>query len=245
MAVIQPVSGSGTNTYSDLALILGEREARQYNMSIGDWTEMRVCVFWGIVNANTLLPTDGAFSEAYSNQRDYFWFGLKETNSSFPSDTNFVGIRFRPTSNDGGAYCTFNQQWITGNSSSLYTSDPSVYPDIAGAYNINSYGVAGPAIPHAIRYVIQNKGQSNQTIRTYCMTSGDTIIAPADAGKYTSIQIQNVLSSTFWTETATRYRDINWNSGSVALPIPESLFIYCPLSNHRLALHGVGVKVIE
>lgn len=249
MAIIQPVSSS-TNNYSDKALILASREARQYDMVPGQWNEMRITMFAGLVDSTTLVPRTSGVTESESANKDYIWFGLKEAGTAFPGDANFVGLRIDPSVTDAGTYHQFNGDRMAIGTTPTFTSSSAMGQTmyIGGAYDIDVTSVPGPGFRLSIRYVIGNRGQSNQNITIYPEhdnAAWRNYRVPQDAGKYTSQQIQDELSTTFWSATGGRFYTTQWNSGGEALPIPSSLFIYSPFSSVRLAIHAVGVKVID
>lgn len=244
----QIITINTADNFEDQAMVMGFREARQYDMSLPSWTELKIGILWSVVDSDTLTHEDGAFSEAISTQKDYFWFGLKTGNTEFPSNTQFIGERLYPTGYDDGLYLRFSTSHMIAVSSSIDTGTSFANVYIAGTIDPASSGsVSGPACWHPVKFTVYNKGEANQTIRVHPASSA--LITPigvdGTANKYTESQIQNLLAGNYFNNGGNYFKIFNWNSGSTALPLPESLFIYCPLASKRLAIHGIGVQVVD
>lgn len=246
MALISTINTA--DNFQDQAMILGFREARQYNLNIEDYSDIRVCILHSLVETSTLQPTSSVFNENNSAARDYFWFGLKDNNADFPSDTNFVGHRFNPSSISSTNVHRYSGDFNVANSSSIvYSSkEPQFY--IGGLYNPSVSGsVAGPANAYVARFTVLDKGTSTQKIRIYNPSSNTNRSSHAAVDnitkKYTSEILQSVISSTSWTNNSNWYSEHPWTSGGSALSLPKSLFMYCPLSSRRLCIHGVAIQI--
>ena len=245
MSVIKVISGSANN-FSDQALILGEREALQINFNNSDYSQVRVGMFFGIVDSASLLPLNGVnYIDTETIDEDYFWFGLKASGSEFPTSSSFLGIRMDADVRDEGIQ---GRKWgadvahlisPTFVSSSTYGTF-YIFP--AGFYNVDVTANVGPGVFWSYQVIVSNKNQSNQTVTISTNNDSREIIAPTGiSGSYENSQIINKTAAELFNVHYTG----NWHSASVALPLPTSAFFYCPFRDARMAIHSVAVLISE
>lgn len=241
-----------SHSFQDQALLLDYREAVQYDLDLPDWSGLKIGILWGVVDSATNQPIDTNYSEGFSTSKDYFWFGIKNSGSSFPDELNshFIGARIQPrTYNDGyyGYLRMYNTVWAHVSSSINYSS-PWGTQYIGGRFNPTDSGsLAGPAQFTGIKY---DRETDNKRIRITTTSNNSVVGVNSTTSTYTDSILRNLLAGNSYVSGNGSYQYVGtWvtgsESGPVPLDVPKSLFVYCPLSSRRLVIHAIGALAVE
>lgn len=239
----------------DKCLVMGYREARQYNLIIGDYTQIEILCLLSMVNAS--LTPDATLSTlhegAEASNRDFMWFGLKTSDGLFPGETDvFCGMKSerqnsQPNPPTSGIKSTSNYfgSVLESTSGSLSTNQMQSTDGFffGGSYASGSTNPTdGIAMTGYLRFVINNRGLSNQSVSIYSggLQSNTVSLDVAKTGKYTTDILRSLLAG---RSPGTSEGSFPLNNGTSAYALPKSIFMYLPFANARLAIHGVAIQV--
>ena len=245
----------------DKCLVMGYREARQYDLNMGDYDVFELGILVSIVSPTTLSTSTALTVDEGPEtvNKDYVWFGLKTSGSEFPGDAEaFCGIQGDADMNTGdlGLYRSnaVKQGSVLFNGSGSMSDWYSTHYDgmhYGGYYVSSSTNPStgdGIASPHYIRFEINNRGQPNQsvTVRRRFRRNSPLPMSGGGTGKYEVKDVQSILAGLTVFSSNEGYERIQTsplNDGVSALPLPKSVFLYWPFSGSRLAIHGVAIQV--
>ena len=212
----QIISGAQQGT-GDNSLIIGPKHAYQVPFSFGDnWEEINIGAFFSVVSGDSLNSGFNASDKISGGTTNdtFTWIGITKNaqTKTLPLDAanqGFVGykadtIRFRDvTASQDYFHC-----YTLGASSARMVSsygeselDFSTFNNYGGLINTRGYtdGTEGPQNSgnfcsyFGIKYTVNQKGQSNQTIRVdMCKPSGwFPSLHPLDDRNFYSNQVQS------------------------------------------------------
>lgn len=222
-------------TASDIALVLGTREALLYPFSAGIWTEIKIGIAVSLTDDVDVNADVGSNSEILTNDpKNNFYLGLKSNNLIFPGElgTEFVGF----ATHQGGRYINRNVLNAGGASPNIRALRGETLIDTGGPPNNfqpardDAHLTVDYVRLYLMRYVVTNRGAANQTIG----------IADDD-GEFSSTptisKLRQELSN--WTGSTT---EVDWFYGGQALPVPDALFIRWPFFETRLRIHSIVLE---
>lgn len=231
---------------ADHCLILDVGQPLTYRTNVRNWREFIVAASLSVTTVDD--PNANLRDSRYqyypqNTPTTNFLFGLIEDPERLPdADNNFIGkLGHRYTEMDRSeAYATYavysdtvhatnqySQSLLVGayrgglRSGKTVTSSPSNLFLRYHNHESNQY-----ATLQALRFTVQSPGQANQQIAVYDAHLG------FQRGRLTPLQ-----------ETAsavTRHLDtIPWNIDGAALPLPNNVILYFPVSARRLRIHAL------
>lgn len=219
-------------------LILSPREMFQRAFSFAsNWSEIRMGFFWSIISAtgdNTQGPGE---SLTISSVLDNIAIGIKDSaTQAIPGQVGsfFAGVGANTSS---PAYINNPPVGIAagGNVDALNVFGYNGVTAIAGSGN--STALLCPSDPSpatgycgfgGVKFVLANRGGATQQFTiTICRTQ---TVAGAD---YSPAALRTLMNTFASPSTP---RTLAWNSGGVALPIPDAYCVRLPFFNNRIRL---------
>ncbi len=241
-----------TTVGNENCVILEPRQALIYPFgpTIGsNWTKIRICMMMSHTSlsaGNANMDGFGSPSIVANNVRDRLYYGVKKIGSDFPAEVNqpFLGFRsygantsidFPQTifdqRNTYGSLIYLGVHHPNGNvEGKLYDPGPNqayglVFPPSS---NDDLSGFAGAPV---IAFEVINKGESNQKI---IIRHGQTQITNSSQAGLR----QHILNSDLNTSGLGTY---NFNASGSPYDLPDSFFIYNPISTVRIRVFGLAV----
>lgn len=227
---------------SDRVLILDPREAYQRKLDVGSWNEIRIGIFCNNVGLASSTANYTSEQVTQVSRADALAIGLKDSATSILpgfSGSYYIGM-FHTSSYTctvltdkyecGGGNYAFNAVGFYGTSSywGAQNLNSLTYPTNGGGGNASDY-----CHFYGLKITLNNSGSASQTITINSSagsySSGTTYYAIPQLNE----KIQSATYST--TSTAT------WNNGSIAYPIPDSLWIRAPFYFNRLRISALSV----
>lgn len=224
---------------AEKTLILSPREGYQRAFDFQDWTEIRLGMFYSGVTAADDNTTAGSEIVTYNTVADAIAFGLKNSdNTVIPglATSTFVGLfnklSSQSESNASEFFCNGG-----GSGSGLYVSS------FNGATNITnnltaqasfSYPAANGTTAYCgflvLKMVMADRGLSTQNI-----SMGTAVTSPVSGSDYSTAALRTAMNNaSFGT-----LRTAQWNSGGVALTVPDSFYVRIPFYNNRLRISAM------
>ena len=232
-----------------------EREKRQSNVGSA-WNEVRI----GFIGIMVPTTSDDAASTlesvAYASYIDWFSFGLINNVATIPGQagTQFVGLSSNTTyaGNTTGVRCKSNASGAAtvgeygvydyGNFSAIALNGITVVKNNVsgvGSFNFPIYSADGRGALFALKYVVNNPGLSNQTISlSYANPATAVVTAPSTA----KATLRSLFTSAAYSSAGTA---LDWFSGGVALPLPDTWFLRAPFLNNRIRWAVKGGLIIS
>ena len=220
---------------SEKTCILSPREGLMRQFDFGSWTELRLGFFYSIVSSSNNDAAGPTESIVTNNEYDLLALGLKTYNSYYPRQVgcNFVGITSQTTG------CTKNASNIQTPTGSNHVQC-SAYKDATNVSTLSTNDIGGLAFPSdpsvgsnysafwGIRYVINNRGLSTQTISIYLST-----LTPVS-----DVSVSNLLTrlNAFPVAGTNAPRILTFNDGVNAHTVPDAIFLRLPFYNNRLRI---------
>ncbi len=220
---------------TDETIVLSPRQAafRQFNIG-DDWTEARFGVFITAIAATGSDDDNVNETLVPSVISDRVTFGLKDTSDTYPGQAGslFIGAR----SGESTVVSSAAGGGIGSSSGNFVAVGYNGTSEILGVgANIGRIGtaVASGSTSYcdffALRFVINNRGLSTQTITIY----GKEI--PHVAGSdYSANALRTLLNNQFASVGA--LDTIPWNDGASARAIPDCVWIRSPLFDNALRI---------
>lgn len=235
-------------------LLLEPREAFYRPFDLGQWTELRVGMYFKIVNTTSDSGSHSNESISINSNTDRIYIGLKDSGSNMPgvAGTNFIGM----TSVSGSGVRSDSPYSNFGDNSGSLTYPRLYLSAFSGSSNYNAYfrenTATGPAFADnafsyngffGIKYILLNSGSADQQVqvtykRVYLVipqvVSNDTGTSSIDLHRH-------LLSEVGWTNPPAS----NTASWAAGIPLPNSFFAYSPLYNNRLRIGAIEVLKIS
>lgn len=231
---------------NEKALVLEPREAYQRKLDLGNWTEIRIGMFWGSAGYST--PTSSQVTTetvVQVTRTDILTFGLKDSATNILpgySGSYFIGLSMTgsvntevvsPFGTDGRYQANIGSGYFYGagfyGTNSYVGAQNLSYMDYTPATGTNYCGL------YVLKLVLNNSGSSTQTVSAYASMTKTVTAASVDnySSYYLSTQMQNASFGTVST--------ITWNDGVTAFPIPDSLWIRTPYFYNRPRISNISV----
>lgn len=229
-----------------------EREMRQTNFGTS-WNEVRIGFIGDVIGTTSddCLAVNETIT--YASYLDLLCFGLINNVTSIPGQagTNFVGYKGNDPTNGGTMQVQANTASATGAMGQVGPSNSwETFASMSGTTNLSlGYNNAAtifkfPAYTSGqlsgalfgLRFVVVNKGLSNQTI-TLSFSTSPTLIAITPATADTVLRSQ--LINATWNALNAGVTSLAWNSGGSALTLPDTWYLRLPFLNNRIR---IGVK---
>lgn len=222
---------------SEKTLILAPRESMQRAFDFGAWTELRMAMFFSVIDAINDNAAGAGETAIINTAADYLTFGLKNAdNTTLPgmAGSRFVGIGARTGNvntssnfilNSGAGFDTFGYEGTTLKNG---TGKVGVWAGPTNPAPSSNYCVMS-----AIRMVITDRGLATQSI---AISSSET--ASGSSSYPASLLLSDM--NTFASPSASR--TVQWNDGVAAYPIPDSFWVRCPLYNNRIRISCIRMK---
>jgi hypothetical protein len=225
------------------------RELEKRAIFIGsNWTQVRIgfigCMVPAANDDTASLAEDVNYDAPPNDRNDWFSFGLANNSTYLPgtSGSRFVGASGDPDQgvNSGlvrnhvnssgtgfvgqaGDYDYGGFQYVSWNGSSSLSNIGSS----GWSFNYPVWAADGRGGLFAFKFVVNNKGLSSQTISISNFSDGvSQAVTPANA-LYT---MRSLLTRVGYTTAGT----VTWNSGGVALPLPDTWFLRSSFINNRI-----------
>lgn len=247
-------------TTSGNSITFNVKEGLYYPFSLGDWSELRLSVFLSCTNSSSTNAQYTDDSQQANAAQNGFYFGLIGSGgiNSLPysAPVNFIGIgintgvsSFAPSVQlntsvgliwDGG-----NVKGFTTIASGCQTSETSI-PGSNNA-NFDPIYISTPTLAtgteqfadfFSVKFTVNNKNTPLQNFNLQTSSTHDTYT------KNVSIENLQALTANFPnaspTLTGFRYNAQCALTGT-PLPLPNTVFIFFPLSHNRLRLHNLSV----
>ena len=231
---------SGENT-----LILEPREYMLRQFNFGDWTELRMGMYFGCISAASANANVASESVTLVSAVDRLCFGIKDSSTSYiPGQVgaSFLGITTMSPTGNGTAIGTGSLRSIGGNNFAVVgltdgtatggtTTQVCVgmdFPsDVTGATAYNGFV--------ALKFVVANLGLSSQTV-TISGVSTNSI----SGSDYSATALRALLNGATYTNPST----IAWNTGAAAKDIPNCWFLRLPFLNNRIRISCIDMMKI-
>jgi len=225
-------------------LILESREMMLRQFNFGTWTEMRMGMYFGGVNASGNNVNSVNESVTLTSALDRICFGIKDSSTTtIPGQTGaqFLGVttttgQLSKAGNDGVQGIIYSN----GALSPVGTVDTTITGgSVAGApmqYPIDITGSSAYCGFYALKFVINNAGLSSQTVT---ITSTNTVTIAGSA--YTVNNLRALINSATYGGSAT----IAWNNGATANAIPNCWFLRLPFLNNRIRISAIDMIKIS
>lgn len=232
----------------DNTLVLDARQAFVRQIDTGsqiEWTDLRIGMYCAGVDTGSDNNT-GGFNENVGSQNNpinRLVFGLKDGGPDFPGSGSavFVGMMTSGSTNTSKLTYQYNPYYpyIGSDTSKMFNIGYNAGTKVGESNGSFTFGspiltnVAGTSTYHAawgVRFLVNNRGLSTQTISLYGMSQGDS---PPD---YTSANLRSWLGSQSQTSLGT----IAWNNGATAYAIPNNFFVYMPFNGIKLRISALG-----
>jgi len=235
--IFQKLPASGEN-----CIILEPKESLIYPFEFGNWNEIRITTTFSCTslsdNNASWVNNDSVSYVSGQNQTNAFLYGI--CSSGFIPERTGTFIGCGPDGVSRSLIITnFSNGIFFGGVNTYYAG--TIFNNIIrsagsiGAFSfstqVETSGVANYAGYSSIGIKISNRGNSNQSYA----------VAERGGGSITDVSIpklrqysSQILESDYLTGVFT--------SDGVALPIPDRLFIYCPLQQNRLRVHSIVIE---
>lgn len=240
---------------SDGVLLLSSKEHLIRKTGIGtSWLDARIGMFFTFVptandNAASVTETD-----VTAGPVDYFFFGLKDSSANLPrtSGSKFLGLvmgrggNIYMVSNSSGESHWGNSTNTAGNGAHFISqngtteiSNVAIPADNIDAWQIPVFSTGTVNRLLAIKFEVTDFGLSTQKVTMHFNSVRTAFSNVSDA----SLQAQLVGAS--WAAPTTSFwLAADWNSGGVALPLPEYFYVRSPFISNRIRISNYGaVKV--
>lgn len=221
-------------TGTDKTCILSPREYFMRPFDFQAWTETRFGLYMDGVAASDDNTDSSAEAVATGSAADLIAIGMKDsatTNLPGVAGGLFLGVRNESTQSAGIsgtsiqsnnnlslAACGFNGATLVAGTSSDRV-DALQFPSASPATGYNGFW--------AIKFVITNLGAATQSVAI--STTATTPIAGTD---YSASALRTLINN----GTYSTPRTVAWNSGGVALDIPDAIFIRLPFYSNRIRI---------
>ena len=227
----------------DKTLVLGPRTGVTIPFNFPAWTETRIGIFFtGVSTASLFVSKSVTEVLSISSNSNYFAVGL----ASGSSIANFgsVGTNFVGAISDGNPILMTDSQIALMNFQNYGVQSGACRGtaiQVGGSYQTNSPTFQfNPAENSAgsyngfkgLKFTVNNPGASNQTI-----TVGFTP-QTVPAGPYTIAALQSLINNSTYYNFPT---NLTWNSGSVALPLPDNFYMWNPYYTNGIRLSALAV----
>jgi hypothetical protein len=228
---------------TDIVGILDTQNYYHRQTSFGaSWIEMRIGMLYTFVpagNDDTYCTAESPMVTP-SGPLQWFNFGLKDSSIILPgrAGSQFMGWCWPGTTSGSTITLTSNQsaaglmeQGGTGGGTKRYIAAYNGATLLAGSADSTSLSFAkwSATTVNAIaglKFVVNNAGLSNQTVTvSYMMNAG----AAVDGSSYT---LHTYIFGNYWTTGPT----LTWNASSVALTLPDWVWMRLPSTANRLRI---------
>lgn len=233
--------------------------------SVGsNWNEVRCGILYQVIPSANLGGTNDGASVAetvnFASYLDWMAFGLMNTraNSSvIPGVTgaNFIGWLGNATagstatcaSNSGGSAAlagTNATKWGATKDASIIASG-NLGLGYGAAVQFAKYSATSYASFIGLRFVVANKGASNQTITAQMSDAGDGSgpgVGPYSITQATAITVlrTKILNAGYSTGVS-----LTWNASSTAIALPDCIFVRLPFYTNCLRISAYMVELIS
>ncbi len=229
MALIYP-------KFSDETLVLSPRQAafRQFNLG-DDWTEARVGMFVTTIAA-TGSDDNGVHEDLVPSViTDRVTFGIKDTSDTYPGQAGslFLGIRsgetdvFSYVAPYGIASASGNWKAVGYIGASEITGSSILDFPMGSAAASGSTAYCGFS---CLKFIINNRGLSTQTISIYYITYQNVAGSDYSANALRTLMNNGFPGSVGFIDT------IPWNDGVSARPIPDCFWVRSPLFDNSFRI---------
>lgn len=242
--IFQKISG-------DNCVILGPKEALVYPFSMGSWTEIRVGGYFSYTNINDNNLTGIKESFSSSGPPTAFFWGIKDTGTNLPysSGSVFFGI-----TNDsvGSPKSVLNNYTLAGQSPYAGTSDNSnnsvaYFTFLSGNSLFRTSSQLNGGGFYALR---MTEGTFVTGTTGYAWFNGLRYLYDRNRSIITGAAMQSSSPSTDISITGLRTL-LSQLPNQSTLPAsnisgcgiqPDALFLYNPLINNQIRIHGLAVE---
>lgn len=256
---VKTISGAAGISNTN-CLVMSPRESIRYPLPTDNWGGIRVGMFVSNTNAEGLNSDDsalitittGAQPMNYKEQGFYFGFSAGDV---FSQSFSFIGhgyptgvgatVVFQEDSEYQGILGPATALIMSGDSQSYFAFDNNF--DTAGYGANGNEGMTGFYTYHDIRLDLNQESGQYILQKRYLTSSRLTeagLYMNADIGTgalFRMITGTEGIYDDFISTTISGYFTTNGGTSGVALPRPDSFFIYWPLYPQRLRIHNLGI----
>ncbi len=223
---------------TDKTVVLSPREGAGRKFNFSSWTEVRVGMFFVGVSSSGPNVDNIAESVALSSVSDRISFGIKNSSTTdMPgvAGTKFLGVVTRTgLTSDSQAATAFRSAGGGGLSAAGYNGvtligggapeeiDPMVFPGASLSTGYNGF--------YALKFVISNLGGATQAVAI--SSSPESPVVGTD---YSASALRTKINNATYGTPAS----IAWNSGGVALAIPDAVWVRMPFFNNAIRISAI------
>lgn len=223
---------------TDKTLVLSPREGEGRKFNFSSWTEMRVGMFFTGVASSGSNVDNIAEVVALSAVADRISFGIKNSsNTDMPgvAGTTFLGVvsttglssdsqvAFAYRSGGGGGLSAagYNGATLIGGGAGE-SIDSMLFPSAALSSGYNGF--------YALKLVISNLGGATQAVAISATQEN-----PVAGTDYSASALRTKINNATYGTPAS----VAWNSGGVALAIPDAVWVRMPFFNNTIRISAI------
>lgn len=235
------------NNSIDKMLFFSPREAFQRKFDVGNWTEIRLGLFFAANNSSSYTSSVSDENMTINAVEDMLTFGLKDSATTIlpkASGSYFLGL----STNTGGGTVNVNAtKFEHGTGASFYSMGYYGTASYGSTQNLSSLtftdtlntqnGASNYNGVYVLKLVLNNSGSASQTVTMSSYNAGKI-----GGTNYSAAALLNYMTTTatFGSTSA-----VTWNNGSTAYPIPDSFWLRVPHRNNAIRLSALGLVKIS